>query len=168
MIRRPPRSTPSNSSAASDVYKRQPWKKPANSHEETGTMGGGETCKLLRGDRQPEPTCKLPRGDRPPNTLDVLSGENAPSDSRVREPPWKAPANSREETGSMGGEKACKLPRGDRQPEPTCKLPRGDRPPYALDVFSGENAPVAYALAWCGWRVAYATGAFSPEKTSRA
>ena len=53
----------------------------------------------------------------------------------------------------MGGGEACKLPRGDRRLEPTCKLPRGDRPPYALDVFSGENAPVAYALAWCGWRV---------------
>ena len=26
-------------------------------------------------------------------------------------------------------------------------------PPSALDVFSGENAPVAYALAWCGWHV---------------
>ena len=50
-------------------------------------------------------------------------------------------------------EEACKLMRGDRQQEPTCKPPRGDRPPYVLDVFSGENAPVAYALAWCGWRV---------------
>ena len=50
-------------------------------------------------------------------------------------------------------EHVCKLPGGERQPERTCKLPRGDRPPYALDVFSGENAPVAYALAWCGWRV---------------
>ena len=29
----------------------------------------------------------------------------------------------------------------------------GDKPPFALDMFSGENAPVAYALAWCGWRV---------------
>ena len=28
-----------------------------------------------------------------------------------------------------------------------------DRPPSALDVFSGKNAPVAYALAWCGWKV---------------
>ena len=49
--------------------------------------------------------------------------------------------------------KARKFPRGDRQPEQPCKLPRGDRPPYPLDAFSGENAPVAYALAWCGWRV---------------
>ena len=33
------------------------------------------------------------------------------------------------------------------------QTPVGDEPPFALDVFSGENAPVAYALAWCGWRV---------------
>ena len=52
-----------------------------------------------------------------------------------------------------GDHQVCKLPGGERQPEQTCKLLRGDRPPYALDVFSGENAPVGYALAWCGWRV---------------
>ena len=32
-------------------------------------------------------------------------------------------------------------------------LQRGNKPPFALDMFPGENAPVAYALAWCGWRV---------------
>ena len=39
----------------------------------------------------------------------------------------------------------------DRRPHD--KLQRGDKPPFALDMFSGENAPVAYALSWCGWRV---------------
>ena len=32
-------------------------------------------------------------------------------------------------------------------------LQRGDKPPFALDMLSGENAPVAYTLSWCGWRV---------------
>ena len=32
-------------------------------------------------------------------------------------------------------------------------LQRGDKPPFALDMFSGENAPMAYALLWRGWRV---------------
>lgn len=59
-------------------------------------------------------------------------------------------ANSREETGHLNRLANC--PEGDR-PSQTCKLQVGDRPPYALDAFSGENAPVAYAPAWCGWRV---------------
>ena len=39
------------------------------------------------------------------------------------------------------------------QPGGQVGMPRGDKPPFALDMFSGKNAPVAYALAWCGWRV---------------
>ena len=26
-------------------------------------------------------------------------------------------------------------------------------PPTAMDLFSGRNAPLACALAWCGWEV---------------
>ena len=39
------------------------------------------------------------------------------------------------------------------QPGGQVGMSRGDKPPFALDMFSGKNAPVAYALAWCGWRV---------------
>ena len=32
-------------------------------------------------------------------------------------------------------------------------MPSAVKPPSALDVFSGKNVPVAYALAWRGWEV---------------
>src|SRR5450756_675151 len=41
MIRRPPRSTQSRSSAASDVYKRQPWRGPVQVERQTFA---GHTC----------------------------------------------------------------------------------------------------------------------------
>ena len=76
---------------------------------------------------------------------------------------WRS--RPRVRSGKVPPDDACKLPRGDRPSEQTCTLPEGDRPsqscklqvgarpPYALHVFSGANAPVAYALAWRGWRV---------------
>ena len=60
MIRRPPRSTPKPSSAASDVYKRQPgWKFPKS--DDFQEMAGAQTLsgRILAGSLVPEPKSSL-------------------------------------------------------------------------------------------------------------
>src|SRR5450759_3809657 len=59
MIRRPPRSTPLYSSAASDVYKRQPQGYPAAAPLVTGNCDAEEPGRVVPADR-PQPLVPQP------------------------------------------------------------------------------------------------------------